>query len=142
MAVHVKVRDCPLSLSGILEGLGGAECGARAVFTGAVRNRNHGRAVRAVTYEAHVPLAERTLEAICREAEDRWGPGLHVAVEHRTGRLEVGEMSVVVAVASVHRDEAFQAARHVIEELKRRVPIWKQEEYEDGSSEWLQGCAL
>jgi molybdopterin synthase catalytic subunit len=116
--------------------------GAQVVFRGVVRNHNQGRAVTAVSYDAFVPLTERVFGEIAAEARARWGGGLSLTILHRTGRLAVGEASVVVAAASPHRGESFEAARYVIDELKTRAPIWKQEHYVDGESEWLPGHAL
>ncbi|MCM2279943.1 MAG: molybdenum cofactor biosynthesis protein MoaE [Oligoflexia bacterium] len=116
--------------------------GAETLFLGVVREHNLGRKVLGVSYDAFAPLAETVLREICKEARARWGESLKFAVTHRTGRLDVGEISVAIAVGSRHRDEAYQASRYVIEELKIRAPIWKKEHYEDGESEWLKGHAL
>lgn len=118
--------------------------GAAIVFSGKVRNHNLGRTVEGVSYDAFEPLAVRTLREICREAHSRREErgALRIAVVHRLGRLQVGEISVVVAVSSPHRSEAYEASRYIIEELKERVPIWKKEHYIDGDSDWLQGHAL
>src|SRR5690606_24973992 len=97
-----------------------------------------GREVSHLEYTAFSDMAERVLGQIAREARDRWETGA-IAVEHRIGPLQLGEVSVAIAVASPHRDAAYQASRYIIEELKRRVPIWKREGYVDGDSEWLPG---
>lgn len=116
--------------------------GAATVFIGTVRNRNQGRDVVGVSYDAHEIMARRSFREICEEA-CRHGPrGLRLYVTHATGRLPVGGISIVIAAASPHRDEAFAACRYVIEQIKRRSAIWKQEHYTDGDSEWLQGHAL
>jgi molybdopterin synthase catalytic subunit len=107
-----------------------------------VRDHNEGKKVSAVSYDVHAPLAEKTFREIGLEAQERWGHDLRIAIIHRAGRLEVGEASVVVGVGSGHRDEAFQASRYLIEQVKVRSPIWKQEHYADGDSEWLQGHSL
>lgn len=116
--------------------------GAQILFAGVVRNRNQGRDVVGVSYDAHGPLAVATLTTLCHEAQARFGSGLQFELRHRTGRLRVGEISLLIAVTSAHRDEAYQASRYVIEELKKRAPIWKQEHYVDGDSAWLKGHAL
>ena len=139
---QVEVTEQPLRVDGVLSGLVCHGQGAQVLFAGAVRDWNHGRRVIAVSYDAFVPLAQATLKRICHEAQERWGTDLHLCVRHRVGRLSVGEVSVVIAVTSVHRDEAYQASRYVIEELKERVPIWKKEHYEDGETAWLKGHAL
>ncbi len=116
--------------------------GAEILFLGKIRNHNLGKAVRAVSYDAHPTLAQKVLREICEEAQGKWGNDLCLIVIHRVGRVEINEISVVIQVSSTHRDEAYQASRYVIEQLKDRVPIWKKEHYLEGESEWLQGHAL
>ena len=142
MSILVRVSKEPIRHEQVATELGGREDGAQLVFWGLVRDHNDGRSVRAVTYDAHPQLAVRTFREIADEALARWGDDLRVVIIHRTGTLEVGEASVVVGVASAHRDEAYEASRHVIEQLKVRSPIWKQEHYMDGDSEWLRGHSL
>jgi molybdopterin synthase catalytic subunit len=119
-----------------------ASCGAHVLFMGEVRSLNHGKRVVAVAYDAFVPLAEKCLREISEEAIARWGEGLEILILHRTGRLEVGEASVLISVRSPHRAEGYEASRYLIEELKKRAPIWKKEFYENGETEWLKGHAL
>lgn len=109
--------------------------GAIVAFTGVVRDRARGRAVVALEYEAYRPAAEAMLGQIGDEIAARWGID-RVAIAHRTGRLAVGEASVVIAVASPHRQEAFAACAYAIERLKEIVPIWKKEQYDDGAT-WI-----
>ena len=117
-------------------------CGADVIFTGRVRNLNHGKEVVAVIYEAFKPLTEKTFHEICSEAQAEWGQDLSFTVLHRVGRLNVGDVSVLICVSSAHRDEAFEASRYVIEQLKIRAPIWKKEIYSSGETEWLKGHEL
>lgn len=140
--VFVRVSEVPISGDLALGRVNGPKLGAQTLFLGVVRDRNLGRNVEAVSYDAFEPLAEATLREICEEARTKWGEGIRLAVFHRTGRLGVGETSVAIAVGSPHRDEGYRASRYVIEELKKRAPIWKKEHYEDGESEWLKGHAL
>lgn len=114
--------------------------GAHALFVGVVRSPHEGREVEAVEYEAFEPLAGAELGRIVEEAASRWGA--RVAAGHRLGRLAVGEASLVVAAAAPHRGEAFESCRWVVEEVKRRVPIFKREIYADGRAAWLEGRAL
>lgn len=109
--------------------------GGVACFLGTVRDHHGGRKVLRLEYSAYIPMAEAELARIVAEAESRWD--VAVAVRHRIGRLEIGDAAVAVAVASAHRDEAFVACRYVIEEVKRRAPIWKREVYADGTVEWV-----
>ncbi|MFL5759287.1 MAG: molybdopterin converting factor subunit 1 [Thermomicrobiales bacterium] len=106
--------------------------GAIVTFTGTVRDNARGKAVRALNYEAYAPAAEKMLARIGDEIKERWGID-RIAMIHRTGLLNVGEASVVIAISSAHRDEAFAACHHAIERIKEIVPIWKKEFYEDGA---------
>lgn len=111
--------------------------GALALFLGVVRNENAGREVLYLEYEAYAEMALPMMEDIARTAAERW-PVTDVRIVHRLGRLEIGEASVAVAVASPHRGEAFEACRFAIDTLKATVPIWKKEFYADGAV-WLEG---
>lgn len=133
-----RVTRGPIDPAALLDGVVSPSDGAALLFWGVVRNRNDGRAVTHLEYEAYAEMAEATLAEIVAEARERWEVG-EIGVVHRIGRLEVGEGSVAIAVASPHRAEAYEVSRYVIEELKRRVPIWKREGYAEGGSEWLGG---
>ncbi len=109
------------------------------VFTGTARDHSDGKTeVSHLEYDAYEEHVESSLRVIAGEAVERW-PVLAVVVEHRVGTVAVGEPSVVVAVSSAHRGDAFDAARYVIEELKRRAPIWKREHW-PGGAEWVEGA--
>ena len=110
--------------------------GALVLFVGTVRDTNEGRAVTGIEYTAYRAMAERELADIVREAEQQF-EGARVAAEHRLGTLGLGEASVAVAVAHGHRAAAYEASRYVIEEIKRRLPIWKREHYAGGAREWV-----
>jgi molybdopterin synthase catalytic subunit len=110
--------------------------GASVLFVGTVREVNDGRPVTGMEYTAYEAMALRELERIVDEAVDRFATE-DVVVEHRLGPLDVGEVSVAIVAAHPHRARAFEAARYVIEELKRRVPVWKLERYVDGTREWI-----
>jgi molybdopterin synthase catalytic subunit len=109
--------------------------GGVASFLGLVRNHHGGRAVRRLEYSAYGAMAEAECARIVAEAESRWP--VRVALAHRVGALEIGDIAVAVATAGAHRDEAFAACRFMIEEVKRRVPIWKKEFYQDGAVAWV-----
>lgn len=113
--------------------------GALATFAGVVRDENLGRRVRYLEYEGHPEMALSAMAAIKVEIETRW-PGARAAMAHRLGRLEIGDVSVVVVVSHPHRAEAFEACRHGIDTLKVTVPIWKKEYFLDGSH-WVEGVA-
>jgi molybdopterin synthase catalytic subunit len=113
-------------------------CGAVVTFAGVVRDRTgDGRAVVALEYEIYEEPALRELALIVEEARARFGE-CNVAVTQRTGLLPVGEISVAIAVAAPHRAAAFDACEYLIDELKRRVPIWKKERYADGTTAWIE----
>jgi molybdopterin synthase catalytic subunit len=113
--------------------------GALCLFVGIVRGENGGRGVLRLEYEAYEEMAMASMEQIAAEARARW-PVTDIGIQHRLGPIEVGQASVVVAVTSPHRGEAFAACRYVIDTLKKTVPIWKKEFYADGA-EWLEGPA-
>lgn len=110
--------------------------GAVVLFVGTVREVNDGRQVDGIEYAAYGAMAEKELSLIVGEAAERHAAA-DIIVEHRTGRLGLGEVSVAIAVAHAHRGPAYDASRYVIEELKRRLPVWKREEYTDGTREWV-----
>jgi len=112
--------------------------GAVASFVGTVRRANAGRQVAYLEYEAYESLALKALGAIAAEVEGYW-PGVALAVQHRTGRVEPGEASIVIAAASAHRAAAFEACRYTIERVKQVVPIWKREVFEGGEA-WIEGA--
>ena len=140
--VHAGTQEGALSIDEALAHCSAPEHGAAALFVGRVRNVNDGRAVTAVSYDVHHALCARTFEAMAGEVRARWGDDLRVWIVHRHGRLAVGEASVVAAVSSGHREAAFAALRTLVEEMKKRAPVWKQEHYVDGDSAWLPGHAL
>jgi molybdopterin converting factor subunit 1 len=113
------------------------ECGATVTLDGYAREWTHGRRTLHLIYEAYAPMAVRELERLGREAHERFDIA-HIGVVHRTGRLEIGETSVVIAVSAPHRRAAFEACEWSIRELKRTVPIWKKEIFEDGEV-WVEG---
>jgi molybdopterin synthase catalytic subunit len=110
--------------------------GAISLFAGTVRDTSDGRAVSAIDYSAYTSMAEAELEQIVAEAADRFGV-TSLIVEHRIGVLSLGETSVAIVAAHAHRAPAIDCTRYVIEEIKKRVPIWKMEHYIDGTREWV-----
>jgi molybdopterin synthase catalytic subunit len=112
------------------------------MFIGRVRRQSHGRAVTGIHYDMFDPLALTVFARAAQSAMASFGPALKVYVAHAKGRLAVGDLAVVIAVGSPHRDEAFRACREVIETVKHQAPIWKQEHFVDGASEWSEGCTL
>ena len=129
------LSEQPVDLATLIAAAESPERGGIACFLGTVRNHHHGREVLRLEYSAYGPMVEAECARIVAEAESRWS--VAVRLKHRVGPLEVGDVAVAVVAASAHRDEAFVACRHVIEELKRRVPIWKREFFADGTVEWV-----
>jgi molybdopterin synthase catalytic subunit len=131
------VRD-PIDMAAVAQSVGSDECGAIATFAGIVRSvSDDRRAVTGLSYEAHEEMAIAEFERIAQEARKRFGVD-GITVVHRIGDLGIGEVAVGVAVACGHRGQAFDACEYVIDELKARAPIWKQEHYVDGASEWIE----
>ncbi len=133
------IYDTPLSLDRALEAVYDEDGGGVALFIGRVRRHNEGKTIRHLFYECHVSMAEKKFDEIVAEMYSKW-PVKKVAIEHRLGRLEVGEIAVIVAVSAEHRQEAIEACRYGIDELKRRVPIWKKE-ISDTGEEWIGACS-
>jgi len=120
----------------LISEVGSLQFGAISVFIGTVRDVNDGRSVSSIEYSAYKSMAESELERILDEAEERFGISALV-VEHRIGVLGLGEVSVAIVAAHEHRAPALDCTRYVIEEIKKRVPIWKMEHYADGRREWV-----
>jgi molybdopterin synthase catalytic subunit len=129
----------PIELAPLIAAVQAPERGGVASFLGLVRNHHGGREVLRLEYSAYAPMAEAECARIVAEAEGRWQ--VAVALRHRVGSLAVGDVAVPAAAASAHREEAFAACRYVIEEVKRRVPIWKRESYADGTEVWVDPTA-
>ena len=136
----VAVTSDPLDLQGLIEEISRTSTadGAIASFVGLVREENQGRRVSYLEYEAYEPLAVRALQLIINEAGETW-TDTRIGVHHRTGRLELGEASIIIVAASPHRAHAFAACRYTIERVKQIVPIWKHEHFEGGDV-WLEGA--
>jgi len=139
--MRTAMVDRPLDPCALLDEVAQHRNGATVLFVGTVREMNDGEAVSGLDYSSYAGMAESELATIAREAADRWATN-DIVVEHRTGSLELGEASVVIAVAHPHRGEAYEASRYIIEELKKRLPVWKREHYADGRSEWVTNAEM
>jgi MoaE-MoaD fusion protein len=126
------VVDRPLSPDEIAAQVDDPGAGGVVIFSGVVRNQTDGRPVKFLEYEAHAAMAEAKLREIGAAIRGRWPGVRRVAMLHRIGRLEIGESSVLIAVSAAHRGDAFEACRYAIDTLKRTVPVWKKEHFEDG----------
>ncbi len=136
-----QVTDCPIDLAAWRRRLDHPQAGGLVIFEGVVRDHHQGRAVRHLDYQGYAPLAVRTGREILAAARVRW-PLLAALGCHRVGHLEVGEAAVWIGTAAAHRAEAFAACAWVMDEVKARVPVWKQETFADGSVEWSQGTIM
>jgi molybdopterin synthase catalytic subunit len=134
-AALVAVTGEPLDVAAHERAVARSGAGAQVLFTGVVRDHDHGRVVTALEYEAHPSAQDVLLEVV---AEFSALPGvLALAVSHRSGQLEIGEVALVAAVSCAHRREAFEVCAQLVDEVKRRLPIWKRQVYADGTDEWV-----
>ena len=143
--LHASVVDIAagkLDPAQALEFVASPRFGGLASFIGRVREHNVGRRVTGITYDLFEPLAMRTFRAIGERALAEVGAPLRLYIAHARGTLAVGDVAVLVAAGTPHRDEAFRACRLAIEAVKHEAPIWKQEHYVDGDSAWSEGCSL
>jgi len=129
------LSEQPLDLAKLVAQVASPERGGIACFLGVVRDHHEGRAVLRLEYSIYAAMAEAECARVVAEAEAKWE--VRVVLEHRTGTLEVGDAAVAIAAAAAHRDAAFAACRYVIEQVKRRVPIWKREAFADGTVAWV-----
>jgi molybdopterin synthase catalytic subunit len=134
--MRAAIVDRPIDSCALLSEVAHTRNGATVLFVGTVRDTNDGAPVSGLDYSSYAGMAERELASIVLETAERWDTS-DIAVEHRIGTLGLGEASVAIAVAHPHRAQAYEASRYIIEELKKRLPIWKREHYVDGRSEWV-----
>ena len=133
----IQLTREPLNRDTLIAAVSHPSVGGIVVFEGVVRDNARGKQVRYLEYDVYEQMAEQQIRTIVAEAKRRWSVE-HVAVAHRFGRLEIGEASVIIVVASPHRGEAFEACRYIIDTLKTTVPIWKKEVGTTGE-EWVEG---
>ena len=131
MAIHLKISDAPLDIMACVGQVSGPASGGVDVFIGTVRDTTQGKAVLRLEFEAYESMALREMRKIAEQALLRW-PVQAVAMHHRVGSVQVGEVAVVIAVSAAHRAAAFEACRYAIDALKQWVPIWKKEVFADG----------
>ncbi|MGV0426771.1 molybdenum cofactor biosynthesis protein MoaE [Corynebacterium pyruviciproducens] len=136
--IYSRIRNDSIDVSALAEKVACDEAGAIATFDGRVRNHDHGHVVTKLTYSAH-PSAEKIIAEVCAEIGEKYA--LHgIAVEHRTGDLAIGDTALGAAVSSSHRHDSFDALTELVDEIKARLPIWKQQFFPDGTYEW-SNCA-
>jgi len=132
----IELTHMPIDPEAVLAAVRDFRAGAHVLFLGTVREITGGRETESLDYEAHGEMAVAQLEKLAAEAEQRW-PVLRCAIVHRLGHLELGDVSVAVAVSTPHRGDAFDAGQWIMDTLKERVPIWKCENWADGQREWV-----
>ena len=144
--LHTKVMDIKEKKLSILEAqnfISSSEFGASIFFSGTVRNQNDNKSVLGITYDSHDALVIKSFEEIYNEADQKLNiKDKAVFIEHAKGYLNLGEVSIIIAVACKHRDEAYVLSRYIIEEIKKRSPIWKKEHYQNNDSTWLKGNSI
>lgn len=138
--MRTAIVEHPLDPAALLAEVASTASGASTLFVGTVRRVNDGKQVSGIDYTAYGPMAEAEMAAVAREAAERFGTE-RIAVEHRVGTLALGEASIVIAVSHERRAAAMDAQRYLIEEIKKRVPVWKREHYADGTREWVDPTA-
>jgi len=131
-----RLTQARIVLDDLLAEVRGPERGGTCVFMGTVRNGPEESGVTEIEYTAYDAMADAEIERMLSETEQQW-PGVRVALRHRVGRVPVGEASIAIVAAAPHRAEAFAACRHIIEEVKRRLPMWKKEYRIDGTTAWV-----
>lgn len=134
---HFAITFAPLSIEQVYHLADDSANGAVVMMSGMVRNNTEGRTVIALEYQAYEPMALRVFQQIAVEMRQTWPDVTHVVIHHRTGKLQIGEISVLIAVGCPHRTEAFEACKYAIDTLKHNAPIWKKEHWADGSSSWV-----
>jgi len=145
MTLHtalVKIEEEKISSDKAKKFIASEKNGAESIFVGKVRNENDGKKVIAVTYDAHDQAVIKSFQSICNAAKDKFDKSAKIFLEHAKGYTSVGEISILIAVGTGHRDEAFKICRYILEEIKHQSPIWKKEHYADGKEEWLPGHSL
>ena len=136
----INIKEKKISLSEAEKIISSSEFGASIYFTGTVRNQNNNKSVIGITYDRHDELVLKSFKEIYEEANQKLNiQNKTVFIEHAKGYLNLGEISIIIAVACKHRDEAYILSKYIIEEIKKRSPIWKKEHYADNQSDWLKG---
>ena len=134
---YCAITFAPLDLNEAYHFADDGANGAIVLMSGMVRNQTDGQSVDCLEYQAYVPMAMKVFQQICTDIRNTWNDVNHVVIHHRTGKLAIGEISVLVAIGSPHRSEAFAACQYAIDTLKHNAPIWKKEHWSDGSSSWV-----
>ncbi len=132
----IDIIDTPIDAQSVLDSVQSDLCGANLLFCGTTRRLTDGKETQRLEYEAYREMAMPEIEALCQRAKSQWSVE-KISVVHRVGLVAVGETSIAIAVSAPHRKAAFSAGQWLLDELKKVVPIWKKEEWTDGSTEWI-----
>jgi len=136
----VNIKEKKISLSEVEKKISSSDFGASIFFSGTVRNQNNNKSVIGITYDSHDALVLKSFKEIYEETDKKLNiQNKAVFIEHAKGYLNLGEISIIIAIACKHRDQAYLLSRYVIEEIKKRSPIWKKEHYTNNQSDWLKG---
>ena len=138
----IKVKEEKISSEKAKNFILSKKNGAETIFIGRVRNKNSSKKVTAVTYDAHDQAVIKSFKLICNHAKSKFDKNASIFLEHAKGYVPVGDISILIAVSSEHRDESFKICRYILEEIKHKSPIWKKEHYVKGDEEWLPGHSL
>ena len=136
-----RISRKPIDPAKVLESVMDEDAGGIVLFVGTIRNQANGKKVKGLDYEVYRRMAERQIAKLEQEIRKRW-PIKSIRMVHREGKLKLGEVSVVVAVSAVHREEAFEAARYAIDRIKDSFPIWKREKFKGGRYGWVKGTPI
>ena len=144
--LHARIIDITndkISIASAEKFISSSKFGASIFFTGTVRDVNENKKVTGITYDAHDEMVIKSFEEMYQEASEKLKiTDKAVFIEHTKGYLRLGDISIIIAVACKHRDQAYSLSRYIIEEIKKRSPVWKQEHYADQTSEWLKGKSI
>jgi len=139
----IDIKNDKISIAKAEKFISSSKFGASIFFTGTVRDVNENKKVTAITYDTHDVLVIKSFEDIYKETDEKLQiKDKAVFIEHTKGYLSLGDISILIAVACKHRDQAYVLSRYIIEEVKKRSPIWKKEHYEDQTTEWLKGKSI
>ncbi|MCT9977859.1 molybdenum cofactor biosynthesis protein MoaE [Acinetobacter sp. I-MWF] len=136
-----RIQDTPLSQDSFDPIQDFPECGGIGIFIGTVRNHHEGKAVKALKYTAYAPVSEKMIRQIEQEIQQKFAVA-YVRVIHRIGALNIGEKAIIAIAYAAHRREAFSACEEAVERVKHEVPVWKEEFYLDGTSQYVAGCCI
>lgn len=141
MKDFARIQETTLSLNTFEEITTFPECGGIATFIGTVRNHHEGKAVKALKYTSYIPIADKMIRSIEQEIQTKYAVS-YVRVIHRIGHLDIGGKAIIAIAYAAHRREAFQACEEAVERVKHEVPVWKEEFYVDGTSQYVAGCCI